>query len=343
MEYTKDDVISLWRTVFHGQTDFGSRYLEFLAEVASHENELTQDARQHLDSIWKAVFAQFDNNAEALPESVEKRKARRMFALAGGTHLNASKLFDRLSVATLDAARDVFLPLVQHILDVQYDVTKKNLTGVAEFAKVSLLYWAVDELLVGFHLAQRKFPTQAHAHSRTIFEILDKLELFDVSPIWAEVWASNDRKKIEKELGPSSVRKKLKRDRWDAFFSHLSEVGTHATFRGVQSRTKRDNVIAGDMPRIGMSVGPVVSMVSVTFANSVCIVAAGSITLQAMKAFDSRLNEEECAQVSSKTVDAVDSYLRNYLAVGPDSTEGDANAIDALLLKWKSIKHQLCG
>jgi hypothetical protein len=348
MAFTKNDVILVAQALFgdsaQEKTNFGSQFLKFITEIASHENELTEDAKQHVDLIWKGMFAHFDQTAAKLPDSVDKRKARRMFASAGGTHLNASKLFDRLSttpdssIVSLAAAREVFLPLLQNILDVLYDVAKSPLSGVAEFAKVSLLYWAFDELLAGFHLAQCKLPTQAHAHSRTIFEILDKLELFDTKPIWADVWASDDQRKILNELGPSPVRKKLGRDRWDAFFSHLSEVGTHATFRGVQRRTRMDKVSAGDMPKIAMAVGPVVSMESVGFANSVCVVASGAVVLKAMKVFKKRLNEEECVQVTGKTIDVIDAYLGTHLVVDPASSKEDSSAIDALFLKWKGIK-----
>src|ERR1700756_2142171 len=146
MAFTKNDVTLVAQAIFgdssQEKTNFGSQFLKFITEIASHENELTEDAKQHVESIWKGMFAHFDQTAANLPESVDKRKARRMFASAGGTHLIASKLLDRLSttpdssVASLATAREVFLPLLQNTLDALYDVTMTPLSGVSEFAKV---------------------------------------------------------------------------------------------------------------------------------------------------------------------------------------------------------------
>ncbi len=79
---------------------------------------------------------------------------------------------------------------LQILLDVLFDATRRTQKGTADFAKVSLSYWAVDEVLVALHLACRGFSNQAYAHIRTAFEMRDKIELFHGAPEWADLWCS---------------------------------------------------------------------------------------------------------------------------------------------------------
>lgn len=346
MSYTKSDVVALGQRLFYsseGATNFPAQFLEFLRIISLHEQELTIDAKQLADSMWVDLFEHFDRRAAALPDSVDGRKARRMFALAGGSHLDAQKLFDRLSgpspttIPGVMEAKEVCLRLIQNLLDVLFDTTKTHLSGIAQFSKVSLLYWSVDELLAALHLAQSKFPTQSYAHVRTLLEIFDKLELFDAEPSWAEKWAADEQKDVWRELNPSEVRKKLGKKKWDSLSSHLSELGTHATFGGIQRRTSRSEVPNSEMPTFGLAVGPVRSQEAVLFANSVAIVAAGAAIICAIAVLRHRLNAEESIQVVRAAIQAVDSYLDSYLLVDSASSRQDPKDVDLLLAKWKEV------
>lgn len=346
MAYTKSDVMALVQELFRppaGITNFPAQFIEFLRIVGLHEKEMTVDAKQLVDAMWADLFAHFDRRAAALPDGIDVRKARRMFALAGGSHLDARRLFNRLSnpspttIPGVVEAKDLCLRLVQSLLDVLYDTTKTHLTGIAQFSKVSLLYWSIDELLTALHLAQSKFPTQSYAHVRTLLEILDKLELFDKQPAWAAKWADDEQKDVWRELSQPEVRKKLGKKKWDSLSSHLSELGTHATFSGIQRRTSKSEVLDSEMPKFGLAVGPVRSHEAVIFANSVAIVAAGAAILGATVALKHRLNAEESIQVVREAIRAIDSHLDSYLLANSPQSRQDPKDVDVLLAKWKEV------
>lgn len=142
----------------------------------------------------------------------------------------------RIDLPIIAAARATFTTILQHLLDVLFDVTRHSYEGVANFGKIGLFYWTVDELLAAFHLAQRGLTSQSYAHVRTVFEIRDKIELFEQQPKWAELWVKGTEQEVWKELRPAEVRKKLGEPKYDPIYSFFSELGVHGSFRGLQAR-----------------------------------------------------------------------------------------------------------
>lgn len=139
-----------------------------------------------------------------------------------------------------------------------WDATRESQHGVAQFATLGLLYWTVDELTAAFYLAERRYTTQAYAHLRTVHDLLDKAELFFQQPEWADVWGSDDKGTILRELKPGAVRKKLGRPSFDPIYGFFTELGTHGTFEALRKRVtqkekKEDRTqvamrIGGDLP-----------------------------------------------------------------------------------------------
>jgi len=84
----------------------------------------------------------------------------------------------------IDDTRVIFTTKLQNVLDFLLDVREKRQQGVAGFAKISLFYLCIDELLTAFHLTQHAFVNQAYSHIRSIFENLDKIDLFHQQPEW---------------------------------------------------------------------------------------------------------------------------------------------------------------
>ena len=100
-------------------------------------------------------------------------------------------------------ARKVFTQVLQRVLDLLYNISKKSGSGPGEFAKIGLASFCVTEMLAAFHLAQHSFVNQAYAHVRSVFEHLDKIELFHEQPQWAYLWCSDtpeDAKRALSEL-----------------------------------------------------------------------------------------------------------------------------------------------
>lgn len=342
MPVSKNDLMMLASRTIGNTSDsrsFPHKYLEFLDFVASHESDLTTEARQYAESIWQSLMDSWGQAVDKKPESVEKRKAKRMIAFAAGKHLNAKRCLDKLTYSTSEQAKStnelqaLFLQLVQSTLDMLHDLTQNELNGVARAAIAILLYWAVDELLVAFHLARCTFCTQANAHARTVVEILDKVDLFYQQPQWAEIWASGDEAKAWKDLRPGEVRKKLGKVDRDPFFSHLSKHGTHATFTGAQRRTRTEKNNS-PTPHIGISVGGVRRNEEQTFSKMGCIVAAGCAVLKAATVLSSSLHVDEVSQMTHDAKVKINDFLRGQPVTNTDT---EVTNIQELIQFWRDV------
>jgi hypothetical protein len=139
MLVSKNDLMMLATRTIGNTSDsrsFPHKYLEFLDFLASHESDLTKEARQYADSIWQHLVDSWGQSVDKKPESVEKRKAKRMIAFAAGKHPNAKRYLDKLTFSTSEQAKsanelqDLFLQLVQSTLDMLHDFTQNDLTAL---------------------------------------------------------------------------------------------------------------------------------------------------------------------------------------------------------------------
>ena len=73
-----------------------------------------------------------------------------------------------------EAAKPLFLDALQSVMDLLFDATREDQHGAGQFASLSMLYWAVDELNVAFYLAERMYTTQTYSHLRTVHDLLDR-------------------------------------------------------------------------------------------------------------------------------------------------------------------------
>ena len=273
------------------------RAIDFSSE---NYESFDDETKLYWDRSLDGLIEIWSKQVEASPESPAKRKLSRTLRSLEGKHLNADRLLQMLEQPTqlkltiLPAARSAVLQLTQGVLDLMLEVTKHTFKGPAHFAIVGLSYWAVDELLVGLDLAQHAMTNQAYAHVRTVHEILDKMELFDRQPQWAELWASDDEREVWKELKPSAVRAKLLKPKHDPVYSFLSNMGTHSTFRGLQVRgAKVRNPVGENATHIKLWVGGSKFNHDIMWANMSCVFAAISALATTMMIFEAYLYPEE--------------------------------------------------
>src|SRR5208282_5002630 len=109
-----------------------------------------------------------------------------------------------------------------------------------------------------------------YGHLRTVYDLLEKVELFLKQPRWADVWAGGDKKKILKELSPGEVRAKLGKPKFDLAYSMLSELGSHGTFEGVRRRVVKKPT-QNNRPQVGIWVGGVPWDSEVVVSISFCV------------------------------------------------------------------------
>jgi hypothetical protein len=216
------------------------------------------------------------------------------------------------------------------VLDLLFDATRVLQTGVAQFATLSMLYWTVDELNVAFYLAERKYTTQAYSHLRTVHDLLEKADLFFQQPRWADVWGSDDKKKIIRELSPGAVREKLGKAKFDPTYSFLTEMGMHGTFEAVKKRVIQKRGKVENRTQIGMWIGGVPFDEEVDSAISACVISVISVLIMVARVYNDRLNTGELAAVLPARSREALEFLQKYL-IDPRKNAGiDVSGFEAI-------------
>lgn len=296
-----------------------SKFWEFMQYSIENYDQLDEGARSHIDRVFNRLQNAALAVAGALPDGPEKRQRMRQLSLAGGGHFLAENLLSILESAPqhkhsiLPAARQAFAQLLQRTLDVLFDATRHTHEGPANFAKIGLCYWAIDELLAAVRLAQCAFTNQSYAHIRTDYEILDLIELFDKQPQWAQLWATGNDKEVWSNLRPAAVRKKLGTPKFDPMYSFLSEHGSHGTFRGLQARSLRVGR-QGDEERktfkIWVGGSPMVH--HIVWTNSLCVYTALQLLVKCVGVFAQYLNADEIEGVLETSGKIIGDFFREH-------------------------------
>ena len=292
---------------------------EFMQYGIENYDELDEEAKSYVDRVFKELQKTAQAVADALPDGPEKRKMTRQLSLAGGGHFLAENLILILESPSqhahpiVAAARQSFAQLLQKTLDVLFDATRHTYEGPANFAKIGLCYWAIDELLAAFRLAQCAFTNQSYAHIRTDSEILNLIELFDKQPKWAQLWATGNDKEVWKDLRPAAVRKKLGTPKQDPMYSFLSEHGSHGTFRGLQARSlrvDRNNAEEKKSFRIWVGGSPMVH--HIVWTNSLCVYTALQLLAKCISIFSNYLNADEIKGVLETSSEITGQFFREH-------------------------------
>lgn len=292
------------------------------SNLTKHYEEFDEEAKSQIDKMMDSLIQVAKSNIDLMEDGVDKTKALRLVRLADEDCLKASallKILERPTEKDLEILRDtrVFLEKqLQTVLNLLSDVTNKSVRGTDQFAKLSLFYLGVDELLTAFHLSQHSFINQAYTHIRTIHELLEKIQLFHEQPEWAELWSSTepkDKKKILRELSPASVREKLGKQRFDPIYSMFSELGPHGTFRGIQSRTaRRIGQKDEERPKIYMWVGGNPFIHNIVWINSFLLYVLTMVILKLTTVYGSVLNSEELSSILDETQSGMKVFIEKH-------------------------------
>ncbi len=233
---------------------------EVLDYAVANESSMDDEANAYFNNFMDTVAGLFEREISNLADSPDKRKMLRLVAGVKRKHHKAETFLKRLGmpypvpIQIVEAARPIFLDAQQSVLDLLWDATQQSQQGVAQFATLGLFYWTVDELTAAFYLAERRYTTQAYGHLRTVHDLLEKAELFFHQPEWADVWASDDKKEILKELSPGAIRRKLGRPKFDPVYGFFSELGNHGTWEALRKRVKQTGK-RKDRAQVAMRIG----------------------------------------------------------------------------------------
>lgn len=216
-------------------------FREFLSWLSKNEKSLSDEGIAYFDLIlenFNKVATEYVSN---MPDSPDKRKASRLLEKKNGERINVSKMLKAFQeqhgyhTKIIDDWSEVLLATHQSIADFLFDIAKQKASRISVIV-LTLLYGCMDELIVAHHLGRHFYFIQANAHLRTVLETIDRVELFIKEPSWIEVWAGSDWRKIQLELGPGAVRKKLEKDAFDPLYGYLSNNGTHVSYDIFRSR-----------------------------------------------------------------------------------------------------------
>jgi hypothetical protein len=298
---------SLFQSAASSGTDAMSQATsEALGFLAKNYLNLTREMQEIADKIFDGCIEHVSSVRKEAPDTTEVRQAKRLLRTIRHELPSASGLImaieskAEIKEPILRETRTLFEKYFQIYLDVLYDVSvEERHRGQASFAKLSMLFSCVDELVVCFHLAQHGYINQAYTHIRTVFESLNKVELFVKDESYAELWCSNDERRKRRELSPSAVRTKIgvKEDPLYAFFS---AHGPHVTWEYVQSKSARKpEASEKGKPEIVFFLGGTKLVVHLLAANVGCVMALFTALLNVGKAFPDRVHAQDYPDVST--------------------------------------------
>ncbi len=293
---------------------------EALNFLSTNYLNLNNELQEIADKIFDGCIEHFDSALQGAPESAETRKAKRLLRTlkrelpsACGLIMGIESKADIKEPIVIET-RNLFEKYFQLFLDVLYDVSvEKTNRGQASFAKLSMLFSCVDELVACFHLAQHGYINQAYTHVRTIFESLNKIELFIKDEYFAELWCSQDERKKKQELSPYAVRTKLG-VKEDPLYSFFSVHGPHVTFEYIKAKSgKKLEVSDKGNPQIEFFLGGTRIIVHLLMANFGCIMALFGALLYLGKAFPDRVHDQDYPDIVEGFLNEFREYSKRYV------------------------------
>ena len=296
---------------------------EYFRYCEQNYNDLAPEAKKIVDSVLDFSITEVKKQLNGMADSIEKRKLSRLYGRAVGTHFEIKNFIDSLDKKTykteqiIKETEEIFVETVQIILDWLHDITQHSLKTL-DLVLLGLFYSAIDELLVAFHLAQHTYAPQSFSHIRTVLEILDRVDLFYTQPKWLGLWTSEekgDEKRRYEEFKPSSIRKKLRKDKYDPLYGFFSEMGTHITFSYIKSKVFiLEKSEEEKKMKVRINIGGSPSKSHLVGANSACVLGIMAVLIKLVGIYASFLLEEEAIGKTKNSFEKLTQYMSdNFL------------------------------
>jgi hypothetical protein len=310
--------------------------LAFLKEEwANFDATALPEANRILDGLLRVGA---ENARKALPtleDGTQRRETRRLLAYTEGDHqsaLDAVKVLERETKQehpVVSRASAAFIPALQCCLDFLYDARQEEPQSRVDIVLIGLLLGMVDELLAGFHLAQRGFTAQAFAHARTVEEVTAVAEVFLADRAlfdeWLGVKNAEEEKRVFWKLN-NAVKKKLGTEGTDKLYAFLSAVGTHAQFRRLQVRI--DETTAVGRTATFTFIG---STSRIEAANVLVVRAAVALAQTLARVFFSRLNANDVQVQLTKCTSGLAQLTKDYLLPIAEQTKIEPTELGRIL------------
>lgn len=220
--------------------------------------ELYRTQRQYLDSrdqaeadrILDGLLAAGAQGARKryteLPDGAEKNSIGRTLAAFDRVHVIAQDASHAVGFGApaaepiVERASKAFHSALQGALDLLFELRKSKVSGLRDVVLLGLLHSVVDDLLVGFHLAQRSFTNQSNGIVRIADETIEVVDLLAADEELLRRWAEAVEPDAERDIF-RTVRRRAGETRTDGerrLHSFVSAVGAHAQFRGLRAKTR---------------------------------------------------------------------------------------------------------
>jgi hypothetical protein len=319
-----------------------SAFSTFINAAYDHYEEMTPEAIAFLKEREEAMVKLLNHINNQLPDGVEKRKMNRLLSATSGKQLQAKRLIDNFPVLrnndeVVKKGDGLFEKALQRFLDFMHDISAQAHNGPASFARINLLYWAIDELTAANFLSKRGYTTLTYAHLRCVVEILDKVELFGKRPEMVEIWVDGGPEhEIYQKLSPPKVRRLLGRDNKDPIYSHFSHQGAHPTYTAAQMRMTRSAQTNGVL-NVGIGVGGKSNPPEQAALMGFCIMLANLCTMRASLAFPEDLNEAEVSSVAKAATDEQLAFSEALSKAYPNIEALNSESLGILVGAWSEM------
>lgn len=328
---SKKDLQNIVKREIEGKTDLSAvtnainKQMQF---ASAHIDELDPEAKEMIDEQLKLMKELADRAVEQVrhqPDSKSKREFIRIGRKAQGSHFDIEDLVRQLEKELEpddELARDtheIFNFTAQLLLNYLCDITDNRLAGGGQtLAQLGLIYSAVEEVYIALHLADHSFAPQSMSHTRHVLESIDLITLFHKDPSYLAYWISADYKEREK-VSPKNVRVALGGPKFDPIYSMLSDIGSHSSFKYVQTKMQREVVEGekelpgdGDVLKVRINLGGTSDPFHTLQARVACIASVLKLLARVADIYSSHLLEDEMKKELAEANARQKAYIEKH-------------------------------
>ncbi|MFN0117800.1 MAG: hypothetical protein ACKVQC_05840 [Elusimicrobiota bacterium] len=326
-----------------------------LGIMGTKYQELDDECKAMADTILNNMETQLTETVSKMPPSSQRKKMERGLASLSNPSLNAEHTIKSLSQPLPDQpkflkdADTLFKKHLQSVLDLTSDVTKKNYTGPAGVARITLLFGCINELLAAHYLSQHYLVNQANSHIRTILEFSDKIKLFTVDPASVKHWLNTEEdREAQKEMQPGEVRKKLGKPKFDPIYSFFCARGPHGTFEAIKSFTSiQKNKENPKNITLTCWIGPTPNLLKSLTVSIMLLWSVMVVLNTIVENFGDALENDEVYDVFTASTKELKSYLDEHLFADADIERQEVkefmSIFDKALQEMDELKRQKDG
>lgn len=296
-----------------------------------------------------------EDKVAKMDDSIERRELNRSIRKLNGEHHNFLEIYNSIAIdrenkdSIIIKSKDFIHHDMQIILDLMSDVVSCGKTVTYnESLKLSLYYYIIEELTVVIYLLEHHFVNQSYTHLRSVFETLDLIELFEKDESLIELWKDNSsdeeiQKKKRNTFMPNKVREVIgKKDSiYEEIYWTLCEIGTHTTFKNIQTRTcltltSKEN----ENNRFSIKLGGIPFKEDIFLCNSMLLQTISFVILSITNSYADYFLKEEIEKILDKMVEDTKKLYLEIMTDDLKKVSFDTNKLVDFLANYSVDKSE---